>query len=50
MEIPSLIRILKILMDEREMFESVMKSDIVPDNHVIMSIPGIGPITGSVIL
>ncbi|MEM4090745.1 MAG: transposase [Thermoplasmatales archaeon] len=50
MEISSLIRILKALMDEREMFENAMKSDTVTDNHVIMSIPGIGPITGSVIL
>ncbi|MEM3192207.1 MAG: IS110 family transposase [Nitrososphaerota archaeon] len=32
------------------MFENAMKSDPVPDNHVIMSIPGIGSMTGSVIL
>ena len=50
MEISSLIRILKVLMDEKESFEKAMKSDPVLENHVIMSIPGIGPITGSVIL
>jgi transposase len=50
MEISSLIRILKVLMDEKESFEKAMKSDPVVENHVIMSIPGIGPITGSVIL
>lgn len=50
MEISSLIRILKLLMDERMSFEKAMKSDPLLENHVIMSIPGIGPITGSVIL
>ena len=50
MEISSLIRILKILMEEKENIEKAMKSDPVLENHVIMSIPGIGPITGSVIL
>ncbi len=50
MEISSLIRILKVLMDEKNSFEKAMKSDPVVENHVIMSIPGIGPITGSVIL
>ena len=50
MEISSLIRILKVLMDEKENIEKEMKSDPVLENHVIMSIPGIGPITGSVIL
>jgi transposase len=50
MEISSLIRILKVLMDEKENIEREMKSDPVLENHVIMSIPGIGPITGSVIL
>ena len=50
MEISSLIRILKVLMDEKESFEKAMKSDPVLENHVIMSIPGIGLITGSVIL
>ena len=50
MEISSLIRILKVLMDEKENVEREMKSDPVLENHVIMSIPGIGPITGSVIL
>ena len=30
--------------------EKEMKSDPVAENHVIMSIPGIGPVTGSVIL
>ena len=50
MEISSLIRILKVLMDEKENFEKAMKSDPVLENHLIMSIPGIGPITGSVIL
>ena len=49
-EISSVIRILKVLMDEKESFEKAMKSDPVLENHVIMSIPGIGPITGSVIL
>jgi transposase len=50
MEIFSLIRILKLLMIEKESFEKAMKSDPVLEHHVIMSIPGIGPITGSVIL
>ncbi|MGC8505224.1 MAG: IS110 family transposase [Thermoplasmata archaeon] len=50
MEISSLIRILKVLMDEKKSFEKAMKSDPVIGNHVIMSIPGIGPVTGSVIL
>ena len=50
MEISSLIRILKVLMDEKENIEREMKSDPVLENHVIMSIPGIGPVTGSVIL
>jgi transposase len=49
MEISSLIRILKGLMDEKESFEKAMQSDPAQENHVIMSIPGIGPITGSVI-
>ena len=49
MEISSLIRILKVLMEEKENIENTMKSDPVLENHVIMSIPGIGPITGSVI-
>ena len=39
-----------MLMDEKKSFEKAMKSDPVFENHVIMSIPGIGPITGSVIL
>ena len=50
MEISSLIRILKVLMDEKENIEKAMKSDPALENHVIMSIPGIGPVTGSVIL
>ncbi len=50
MEISSLIRILKVLMDEKNSFEKAMKSDSVVEKHVIMSIPGVGPITGSVIL
>ena len=50
MEISSLTRILKVLMEEKESLEKAMKSDPVIENHVIMSIPGIGPITGSVIL
>ena len=50
MEISSLIRILKVLMDEKENFEKAMKSDPVVENHVIMTIPGIGPVTGSIIL
>ena len=50
MEVSSLIRILKVLMDEKGIIEEEMKSDPVLENHVIMSIPGIGPITGSVIL
>ncbi len=49
-ELSDLIRILKVLMDEKENFEKAMKSDPVLENHVIMSIPGIGTITGSVIL
>ena len=40
MEISSLIRILKVLMDEKKIFEKAMKSDPVLENHVIMSIPG----------
>ena len=39
MEISSLIRILKVLMDEKESFEKAMKSDPALENHVIMSIP-----------
>ena len=50
MEISSLIRILKVLMDEKENHEEEMKSDPVLKNHVIITIPGIGSITGSVIL
>ena len=50
MEISSLTRILKVLMEEKESLEKAMKSDPVIENHVIMSIPGIGPITGSVII
>jgi transposase len=50
MEISSLIRILKVLIEEKESLEKAMKSDPVIENHVIMSIPGIGPITGSVII
>ena len=46
----TLIRILKVLMDEKENIEKEMKSDPVLENHVIMSIPGLGPITGPVIL
>ena len=48
-EISSLIRILKILMEEKNNIENELKSDPVVENHVIMSIPGIGPVTGSVI-
>jgi transposase len=50
MEISSLIRILKVMMEEKEKLEKAMRSDPVIENHVIMSIPGIGPVTGSVIL
>ena len=50
MEISSLIRILKVLMEEKERFENAMKSDFESENHVIRSIPGIGPITGAIIL
>ncbi len=49
-EISSLIRILKILMEEKNNIEKEMKSDPVVENHVIMSNPGIGPVTGPVIL
>ena len=38
------------MMEEKEKLENAMKSDPVIENHVIMSIPGIGPVTGSVIL
>ena len=48
-EISSLIRILKILMEEKNNIEKETKSDLVIENHVITSIPGIGPVTGSVI-
>ena len=50
MEISSLIRIVNVLMDEKENNEEEMKSDHVLENHVIISVPGIGSITGSVIL
>ena len=50
MEISSLIRIVKVLMDERENIDKEKKSDPVLKNHDIITIPGIGPITGSVIL
>ena len=50
MEISSLIRILKVLMEEKERFENAKKSDFESENHVIRSIPGIGPITGAIIL
>ncbi len=50
LEVSSLIRILKVLMDEKENIENAMKSDPALENHVIMSIPGIGLVTGSVIL
>ena len=50
MELSSVIRILKVLQDEMNGFEKAMKYDPALENHVIMSIPGIGPITGSVIL
>ena len=49
-KISSLIRILKVLQDEKKSFEKAMKSDPALENHVIMSIPGIGPIIGPVIL
>ncbi len=49
-EISSLIRILKILMEEKNNIEMEMKFDQVIENHVMMGIPGIGPVTGSVIL
>ena len=35
------------MMEEKEKLENAMKSDPVIENHVIMSIPGIGPVTGS---
>ena len=41
MEISSLIRMLKVLMDEEENFEKAMKSDPEFENHVIMNIPRI---------
>ena len=50
MEISSLIRIVKVLMVEKENNEKEMKSDPVLKNHVIITIPVIRPITGSVIL
>ena len=50
MEVSSLIRILKVLMDEKGIIDEEMKSDPALENHVIMSIPGIGSITGSVVL
>ena len=50
MEVSSLIKILKVLMDEKKNIEKEMKSDPVLENHVIISISGIGRITGSVIL
>ena len=50
MEISSLIRILKVLMEEKERFENAMKSDFESGNHVIRSTRGIGPITGAIIL
>ena len=46
MEISSLIRILKILVEEKENLEKAMKSDAVVEYHVIMGIPEIGLVTG----
>ncbi len=43
-------RILKILNEEKERIESSMRNEQAVCDHVIMSIPGVGPITASIIL
>ncbi len=49
-ELSSLIRILKILLDEKKNVEHSIEEEPASQNHVIRTIPGIGPITGSIIL
>ena len=41
---------LKVMWDEKDSFEKAINSDPALENHVIMSIPNIYPITVSVIL
>jgi len=50
MEMESFLNILKVLMDERKRIEESMRKEMDSRNPVIMSIPGIGPIHGSIIL
>ena len=49
-EMSSLLSILTVLNREKEGIESAMKAELESRNHIIRSIPGIGPITGSIIL
>lgn len=46
----SLIRILKILDEEKKLIEKHLTEEMSSHDHVIKSIPGVGPITGSIIL
>ena len=50
MDISSLIKILKVLIEEKENVVSALISDPLLENYEIMSISGIGPVTGSVML
>ena len=43
MVISFLIRIVKVLMNKKENIEKEMKSDPVLENHLVITIPGIGP-------
>lgn len=49
-ETESLIRILKVLNEEEDRIETSMTNEQAVHDHVITSIPGIGPVTGSIII
>ena len=49
-ELDSLLSILKVLNQQKDTVEKAMTADLESQDHVIKSIPGIGPITGSIIL
>ena len=49
-EMSSLIRILRVLNEEKKRIEDSMTGDSALRDHVISSIPGIGPVTGSIII
>ena len=49
-EMSSLIRILRVLNEEKKKIEDSMSVDSAIRDHVIGSIPGIGPVTGSIII